>query len=343
MHSEPFVSVVTPVYNGELYISHCIESVLNQTYQNFEYIIVNNCSTDSTFDIAKSYAVKDSRIKLHNNLIFLSALENQNFSLTLISQVSKYCKVVHADDLLFPECISEMVKVAEIEATIGIVSSLMMIGSSISYDNIPMPNDISSTQYPFHIFNGSDAILLDLNKTYSSSLFGNPSTLLIRSNLIFESLGNFYDVNHFFMDKDACYRILQKHKFAFIYQILSHMGISHDQVHSPMNKINAHLGANLYLLKKYGLNYFDHDEYKFLLNRKHKEYINFIKYNSLRRFRYNNNQFFWDFHLKYLNLTGYSLNKFNLLYFALLELFKLILAPIRTFNLIKNRLFNFFI
>jgi glycosyltransferase involved in cell wall biosynthesis len=50
---QPLVSVLTPVYNGEPYLGECIESVLNQTYQNFEYIIVNNCSKDRTLEIAR--------------------------------------------------------------------------------------------------------------------------------------------------------------------------------------------------------------------------------------------------------------------------------------------------
>ena len=49
---EPFVSVLTPVYNGEDFLAECIESVLSQTHGNFEYIIVNNRSTDRSLEIA---------------------------------------------------------------------------------------------------------------------------------------------------------------------------------------------------------------------------------------------------------------------------------------------------
>ena len=64
--NEPLVSVVTPVYNGADFLEECIESVLKQTYGNFEYLIVNNCSKDRTLDIALSYAQKDSRIRVHD-------------------------------------------------------------------------------------------------------------------------------------------------------------------------------------------------------------------------------------------------------------------------------------
>lgn len=53
---QPLVSILTPVYNGEEYLAECIESVLGQTYQNWEYCIVNNCSTDRTLEIANGYA-----------------------------------------------------------------------------------------------------------------------------------------------------------------------------------------------------------------------------------------------------------------------------------------------
>lgn len=61
------ISIILPVYNGELFLSEAIESCLNQSYQNFELIIVNDCSTDKSLNISKSYAAKDSRIIIIDN------------------------------------------------------------------------------------------------------------------------------------------------------------------------------------------------------------------------------------------------------------------------------------
>jgi glycosyltransferase involved in cell wall biosynthesis len=91
--SQPFVNVVTPVYNGEKYLSECIESVLSQTYENWEYVIVNNCSSDRSLKIAQDYAEKDSRVRVHDNRDFLPMVGNFNHSLLQISPESKYCKV----------------------------------------------------------------------------------------------------------------------------------------------------------------------------------------------------------------------------------------------------------
>lgn len=60
---ENLVSIITPMYNSERYIVSTIESVLDQTYKNWEMIIVDDCSTDSSSEIAKSYSEKDERIK----------------------------------------------------------------------------------------------------------------------------------------------------------------------------------------------------------------------------------------------------------------------------------------
>ena len=65
--SQPLVSIVLPTYNGSKYLAKSIESCLSQTYSNFELIIVDDCSTDATPDIIKSFASKDSRIQYIRN------------------------------------------------------------------------------------------------------------------------------------------------------------------------------------------------------------------------------------------------------------------------------------
>ena len=62
-----FISIIIPVYNIEKYLKECLDSILNQTYKNFEVILVDDCSTDSSFDICNEYSFKDSRIKVFQN------------------------------------------------------------------------------------------------------------------------------------------------------------------------------------------------------------------------------------------------------------------------------------
>src|SRR6266498_2637585 len=125
---QPLVSVVTPFYNTDDHLAGAIESVLAQTYRNFEYVLVNNCSTDRSVEIAERYAAKDSRIRLVHNVDFVPMLRNYNQALRRISPEAQYLKVVQADDAVFPRCLEEMVAIAVAHPTVGVVSSYRKVG-----------------------------------------------------------------------------------------------------------------------------------------------------------------------------------------------------------------------
>lgn len=93
--STPSVTVFTPVYNGARYLADCIESVLSQDYRDFEYTILNNCSTDGTLGIAESYAKKDPRVRVKTNAVFVSAIENHNAGFRLVPRHHKYLSLIH--------------------------------------------------------------------------------------------------------------------------------------------------------------------------------------------------------------------------------------------------------
>ncbi len=98
--ASPLVSIVTPAYNCGEYLSECIESVLAQTYSNWDCTIVNNCSTDETLAIARKFAARDARIRVVENERFLSAIQNHNHALRQSSPAATYCKVLFGDDWL---------------------------------------------------------------------------------------------------------------------------------------------------------------------------------------------------------------------------------------------------
>src|SRR5260370_9114410 len=124
--SQPLVSVVTPVYNGAQYLSESIESVLAQTYQNWELIVVNNCSTDDSVEIARRYAAKDERIRIVENEKFLRVIPNHNHALRCISPESKFVKIVFADDWIFPNCLEEMVSLGVKHPSVGIFGAYVL-------------------------------------------------------------------------------------------------------------------------------------------------------------------------------------------------------------------------
>src|SRR5258708_32012111 len=82
--SSPLVSIVTPMHNEAEYLAECIESVLAQTYQNWDYTIVDNCSTDGSAEIAHRYAERDRRIHVSQNRELLPVIPNHNAALRQI-------------------------------------------------------------------------------------------------------------------------------------------------------------------------------------------------------------------------------------------------------------------
>lgn len=95
----PKISVVMPVYNGEKYIKEAIDSILSQTFPDFEFIIINDCSTDNTESIIKSY--NDSRIRYIKNEKNLGVAESLNKGLDVAK--GEYITRMDADDISLPE------------------------------------------------------------------------------------------------------------------------------------------------------------------------------------------------------------------------------------------------
>src|SRR5215471_7609362 len=154
---QPRVSILTPVYNGAAHLTECIESVLRQTYSNWDYTIVNNCSTDDTLAIAQKYAAQDPRIRVVNNERFLRIIENHNHTIRQISPESKYCKFVFADDWLYPNCIEEMVRLAEKNPSVGLVAGFTMNGQSV-LNTIPLLRGAvrQSCEHPAYVMPGAE-------------------------------------------------------------------------------------------------------------------------------------------------------------------------------------------
>ena len=94
---KPEITVITPVYNGELYLRQTIESVISQSFANFEYIIINDFSDDSTEKILDEFASLDSRIRVINNNKNCGPLISRN--LGLAAAKSRYIAFIDGDDI----------------------------------------------------------------------------------------------------------------------------------------------------------------------------------------------------------------------------------------------------
>lgn len=313
LESQPLVSVVTPVYNCEKYLAECIESVLAQTYQNWEYLIVNNCSTDGTLEIAKKYAEKDIRIRIHNNTHFLNVIQNHNHAFQKISPESKYCKVVQADDWLFPECIEKMVEIAESNPAVGIVGSYRLEETKVSCDGL---------SYPSTVVSGKEICRSSL--LGGPYIFGSPTTLLIRSDLI-RSHKYFYNEKNLHADVEACYAVLKDHNFGYVHQVLSFTRRHNETETAFAMRLRTHFIGDLTVLTKYGLIYLSEQEYIEILRKRLKEYYRFLG-RSIFKTR---EKEFWDYHKEGMRELGYSFSKTRVLGESIIILYNRVLDALK--------------
>ena len=321
--SQPLVTVLTPVYNGEEYLVECIESVLAQTYQNWEYCIVNNCSTDRTLEIAQTYADRDKRIRIFNNTEFVGCDANGNIAFRHISLNSRYCKVVHADDWLFPECGMEMVKLAEAHPTVAIVVAYGLRNDYVCWDGLPYSRTvIPGREICRNVFLGGPYV------------FGSPTSMLIRSDEV-RKRPAFYNEANPHCDIEACLDILTDRDFGFVHQVLTFTR-EHSEAESTFGRRfgTAYLGT-LEHLTKYGRTYLSAEEYERCIRQCWEKYYAFL---GNRRVFGNKEKGFWEFHRKELSRLGYSLRMGKVATAALGEVLDLALNPLNTSRRIARRL-----
>jgi glycosyltransferase involved in cell wall biosynthesis len=295
----PLVTVLTPVFNGEEYLAECIESVLSQTYKNWEYIIVNNCSTDGTQAIAERYAKTDVRIRVHNGEEFVDVIENHNRAFRLISPASKYCKVVSGDDWIYPECVARMVEVAEASPSVGIVGCYQLSGSRVLWQGFRHPRAvIAGRELGRQIFLGDDP----------SFGCGSPTSLLYRADLVRDSEA-FYPNPSPHSDTSACFDQLRKCDFGFVYQVLSYERVHQQRQSATSAGINRYTSATLNDLLVYGPFYLSEEELKRKVKGVLNRYYRFLALNLPA----GRGKEFWGYHDSRLRELGYPITRLKLL------------------------------
>lgn len=245
----PLVSILTPVYNGERYLSECIESVLNQTYQNWEYTLVDNCSTDGTAELIKRYAARDARIRVVTNERTVDVIQNHNIAFQHVSAKAGYCKLLQADDWMFPECLDLMVIAGEAAPSSGIVGSYCLAGTKVRCVGLP---------YPTPVVSGRELGRMTLlGMLY---LFWSPSCLLIKADLI-RGRQPFYRSSYLHADVEALYDVLQDRDFAFVHQVLTYIRTHEGSITAQdAKRANTQRLSRLSLLRDFGPVYLDSRE-----------------------------------------------------------------------------------
>jgi len=119
----PLVSVLMPAYNAENYIDEAIKSILKQTYKNFEFIILDDASTDNTWNILNDYVKKDNRIKIFKNPknLYIAGARNKLIKLAK----GKYIAWQDADDIAYPKRLEQQVNFLNSYPQVGIVGGFL--------------------------------------------------------------------------------------------------------------------------------------------------------------------------------------------------------------------------
>ncbi|MGI8960846.1 MAG: glycosyltransferase family 2 protein [Bryobacteraceae bacterium] len=125
----PVVSVLMTAFNRERYVGPAIESVQAQTFKEWELIVVDDCSTDSTLEVARRYAASDTRIRVYRNEHNLGDYRNRNHAASFAR--GEYIKYHDSDDIMYPHCLAIMhgLLAAEPKAQFALSGSHSWVGA----------------------------------------------------------------------------------------------------------------------------------------------------------------------------------------------------------------------
>ncbi len=193
--NSPIISVLIPLYNAEKFIAQAIECVLDQTFTDFEIIIVDNCSTDRSITIARNYEY-DKRVKIFQNTENIGAVRNWNQCILYAS--GEYLKFLFADDYFKMNALEEFIKPFESDPSI----SLVIGPREYLSDNgslIRSPETFTGFKKGIEVINEKVSDILDH--------LGEPSFIMIKKKNL--NIGLFNTHMPWLADIDYCLRICE--------------------------------------------------------------------------------------------------------------------------------------
>lgn len=224
MQTFPLVSVLIPTYNYARFLDEAIQSVLDQTYQHFEIVIVDNNSTDDTAQVVSKY-LSDNRVKYYRNERNLGLVGNWNKCVEYAS--GEFVKFLMADDKFKPELLEEFLDIMKRYPKVALVTSNSEMFGARSKPRI---SDFIGLQ------NGKDMIFRCLNQG-SGNLIGEPTTVMIRKKDL-DQVGEFKTDYTCLVDLNMWLRLLDCGDAYFIAKNLSYFRVHNNQQSARTNVNN---------------------------------------------------------------------------------------------------------
>ena len=311
MGGAPLVSVVTPFYNTAAYIAQCIESVLAQTRPDFEYVLVDNRSTDGSREIAERYARADPRIRVFENEKFVGQLENFNGALAHVSPQSRYVKFALADDLLFPECLARMVALGESEPEAGLIAGYYLHGDHPAGSGVP---------YGVSRLSGAEACRrMLLGRGFP---LGTPTTVLYRADIV-RARKPFFRTDDLHADTNTGYEVLLEHDLGFVHQVLSFVRTDNESLSWERQQFHTQILDYYIVFERYGRRVLSPEQFEHRRREFEDEYYAFLGRAALRL----KGRSFWEYHRAGLATIGRELRWRDVLPRSLTEFVRLALNP----------------
>ncbi len=295
--SEPHVGILTPLYNNAADLAECLDSILAQTYTNWDCTVVDNCSTDGSREIARRYVRLDSRIRLVKNEQLLPAVANHNNAIRQLRPDAKYCKFVFADDWIYPECLSKMVALAEAHPSVGVVGAYVLWGEDVRSSGLPYQTTVLSGRAVCRKH------LLD-----RIHVFGTSNSLLFRSDLVRERDPLFNERN-IHADTEACFDLLKRCDFGFVHQVLTYTRVRAESLLAHADQVQSYWAGDLQVLTRHAAAFLEKSELETLLAEHLKGYYRYLGENLLLR----RESGFWDFHRQSMRDCGVEMSKARLI------------------------------
>lgn len=181
------ISVCMPIYNGEAYLAEAVESVLAQSFGDFELIVVDDCSQDQSVEIIERYAKTDPRIKLFRNTKNLGLVGNWNRSASLAN--GEWIKFFFQDDLLRPECLQTFLAHLDSDDKIAFCQRDLLFDDeiAISVKNYYLEHEkLLKQTFALGSKVDKDTVCGWALTHIGINIFGEPTAMLIRREVFFE-------------------------------------------------------------------------------------------------------------------------------------------------------------